>query len=455
MTGFARVVLSVLAAGAAALGLAAAGGPGETEHYWPQWRGPLASGAAPDARPPVEWSETKNVRWKVEVPGRGLSTPIVWGDLVFVTTAVPTDKPLKPRANTTSAPRPRRRFPAVQEPDRAQDFLVLAYRRDNGELRWSATVREEFPHEGTHQDGSFAAASPVTDGERLYVSFGSRGLYCLDMNGERVWEKDLGLMSTKLAFGEGASPALHGDRLVLTWDHEGQSFVIALDRKTGDELWRTVRDENTTWATPLIVSDDRTTHVVTSGTKRVRSYDLESGRVLWEAPGLTRNVIPSPVFGDGIVYLTSGFRGNALYAVRLAAARGELSGEPAIAWRHDEDTPYVPSPLLYANGLYFLKSNSAILTRLDAASGKRDFMERLEGLQNVYASPVAADGRVYVVGRDGTTAVLGAGPTLEVLAVNLLDDEIDASPALVGADIYLRGHRYLYRIGTRGHAAGS
>jgi outer membrane protein assembly factor BamB len=253
-------------------------------------------------------------------------------------------------------------------------------------------------------------------------------------------------MAIKMGFGEGASPALHGDRLVVNWDHEGESFLAALDRKTGRELWRVPRDEKTTWATPLVVPQPGGAHVVTSASKRVRAYDLESGRMLWEGPGLTANAIPTPVSDGQTVYLTSGFRGNALLAVKLAAAKGDVTGTPALLWRYDQDTPYVPSPLLYAGGLYFLKSNSAILTRLDAATGEKHFSGRLEGLENVYASPVAAAERVYVTDRKGATAVLGAGRELKVLAVNTLDDGFDASPALADGDIYLRGRRHLYRI---------
>jgi len=415
------------------------------ERFWHQWRGPHATGVAPHAKPPVEWSESKNLRWKVEIPGKGSSSPIVWGDLVFVTTAVPTDKPLKPRAGAAPADSGSRHR-AVSAPGAAQEFVVLAYGREDGKVQWRKTVREEFPHEGTHQDGTFASGSAVTDGERLYAFFGSRGLYCLDLKGKLLWEKDLGLMATKNSFGEGASPALHGDRLVVNWDHEGDSFLVALDKKTGRELWRVPRPEKTTWATPLVVAHGGKTHVVTSASGRVRSYDLQDGKLLWEGPGLTPNAIPSPVFGDGIVYLTSGFRGNALFAVRLSAAQGDITGTPAIAWSYDRDTPYVPSPLLYQGGLYFLKSNSAILTRLDAATGEKHFSDRLGTLENVYASPVGAAGRVYVVDRGGAVAVLEAGRELKLLAVNTLADGFDASPALADGDLYLRGKRYLYRI---------
>lgn len=409
------------------------------DRFWPQWRGPLGSGVAPHARPPLEWSETQNVRWKVAIPGRGSSTPIVWGDTVIVTTAVPSDKPLTPRTAAAAPGADLRRNPDVSAANQTQAFVVMAIGRGDGKLRWQKTVREEFPHEGSHKDGTFASPSAVTDGERLYASFGSRGLYCLDLKGKLLWEKDLGLMTTKMSFGEGASPALHGDHLVVNWDHEGESFVAAFEKKTGKELWRTPRDEKTTWATPLVVAHGDTTQVVTSATSRIRSYDLKSGRLLWEGPGLTQNTIPSPVFGDGLLYLTSGFRGNALFAVKLAAAKGDITGTAAIVWSYDKDTPYVPSPLLYQGGLYFLKSNSAILTRLDAATGEKHFSERLERLSNVYASPVAADGRVYVVSREGVTAVLQAGRELKVLAVNTLEDGFDASPALVEGDLYLRG----------------
>lgn len=439
--------LAVVSMCAAVAGLARAAGPVEAVRFWPQWRGPLATGVAPSARPPVHWSETKNVRWKVEVPGRGLSTPVVWGDLVVVTAAVPIAKPLQPLA--AAAP-PARAHPAVSGPTTAYAFQVLAYDRKDGKERWKTTVREAFPHEGTHQDGTYAGGSAVTDGERIYAFFGSRGLHALDMKGRKLWEKDLGLMNIKLGFGEAASPALHGDRLVVTWDHEGESFIVALDTKTGKELWRAPRDEKTTWATPLVVLQGETAHVVTSATNRVRSYDLATGKLLWDGPGLTPNTIPTPVSDGDIVYLTAGFRGNALLAVKLAAAKGDVTGTPAILWRYDQDTPYVPSPLLYAGGLYFLKSNSAILTRLDAKSGEKHFSGRLEGLENVYASPVAASGRVYVLDRAGATAVLDAGKDLKVLAVNKLDDSFDASPALAADDLYLRGRKHLYRISEAG-----
>lgn len=255
-------------------------------------------------------------------------------------------------------------------------------------------------------------------------------------------------MQTRNSFGEGASPALHGETLVVNWDHEGSDFVAAFDGATGRERWRTVRDEPTTWATPLVLEENGRAQAVVSGTNAVRSYDVATGELLWEAPGLTANVIPSPVYAEGVVHAMSGFRGNALRSVRISAAKGRLSGPPALAWSYDRDTPYVPSPALYRGGLYFLKSNSGVLTCLDARTGALRFTERLDPLPNVYASPVAADGRIYVVGREGGAVVLEAGPRLKLLATNHLDDGFDASPAIVDGEMYLRGRRHLYRISS-------
>jgi len=415
----------------------------EDGRYWPQWRGPLGTGEAPLAKPPVEWSETRNVRWKIAVPGVGKSTPVVWDDLVIVTSAVPSSKDLPARGSS-----PASTHPQVSPAGSAYEFVVLAYGRADGALRWRRTVKEEKPHEGTHKDGTYASGSALTDGRRVYAFFGSRGLYALDMKGRVVWEKDLGLMQTRNAFGEGASPALHDGTLVVTWDHEGADFIVALDAGSGKEKWRRQRDEPTTWATPHVVEHAGRAQVVVGGTNRLVSYDLQTGEPVWQAAGLTANVIPSPVSAGGVVYAMSGFRGNALRAIRLADAKGEVTGPPALAWSYDKDTPYVPSPLLVGGALYFLKSNSGILTALDAASGTARFSERLEAVPNVYASPVAADGRIYVVGREGAAVVLAAGPQLKVLATNRLDDAFDASPALVDGELYLRGARHLYRISS-------
>ena len=411
------------------VGLLGAAVPADDEQFWTQWRGPLMTGVAPQGNPPVEWAEDKNVVWKIEIPGRGKSSPVVWDDRVMVTTAIPTD------ASAGSGAEP------------VHEFHVLAVRRADGSTIWDQTARVEQPHAGTRAEGTFASASVVTDGENVVAFFGSRGLYCYDMEGSLKWEKDFGDMNVRNDFGEGATPALHGDTLVVTWDHQGPSFIVALNKNTGEELWRKDRDEIDAWATPLVVEHDGVAQVITAGTNRVRSYNLTSGELLWEGDGLTMNPIPSPVAADGVVYLTSGYRGNALRAIRLADAKGDVTGTSAVLWEHNRDTPYVSSPLLYENNLYFLKSNSAILTTLDARTGEPLYDPiRLEGLSEVYASPVGASGRVYLLGRDGNALVIENGPEFKILAQNSLDDGFDASPAIVGEEMYLRGYRSLYKI---------
>ena len=420
----------------------------EAEMFWPQWRGPLATGAAPHGDPPVEWSETKNIRWKAEIPGRASASPIVWGDRVFVLTAIPTGDAVSSGSGGLFGGLLRRLGLGMSvEPTHVQQFTVLAIDRSSGQLVWQRTAREERPHEGAHPTGSWASGSAVTDGEHLWAFFGSRGLYCYDMQGNLIWEHDFGDLNIRLGFGEGNSPALYGDKIIINWDHEGQSFITALDKRTGKQIWRTNRDEMTSWSTPLVVEYDGGAQIVTSATDRVRSYDLETGGLIWESGGVTLNAIPSPVAGEGMVYATSGFRGSRLLAIRLSAARGDITGSNAVVWTLDRDTPYVPSPLLYGSTLYFLKSNSGILSAHDARTGRPHYRpQRLQGISSVYASPVAASGRVYVAGRDGTTLVITHGPEFEVLARNVLDDGVDASPAIVGNEIYLRGSRYLYCI---------
>jgi outer membrane protein assembly factor BamB len=416
---------------------------------WPAWRGPSNNGVAPESNPPIEWAENKNVKWKIEVPGKGSATPVIWEDKIFLLTAIPTEKaaPAKPAEEAAPAGGQQRRGPGGIQPTHVQQFAIFAVSRKDGKILWQKVLREELPHEGTHPTGTWASGSAVTDGTYVFAFFGSRGLYCLDMNGRLLWEKDLGDMTIKMGFGEGASPALTKDRIIVNWDHEKDSFIVALDKKTGKEIWRTPREETTAWATPLIVEAGGKTQVITSATSRVRSYDLADGKLLWEAKGMTANTIPSPVYSDGMLYVTSGFRGNSLLAIKLAEASGEISESKAIVWRYDRDTPYVPSPLLFGDELYILKSNNGILTAFHAKSGEKLYgPERLETVPNVYASPVGAADRIYIVGREGAAAVVARGKEFKVLATNTLDDGFDASPAIAGNEIYLRGKKFLYRI---------
>jgi outer membrane protein assembly factor BamB len=418
---------------------------------WPQWRGPLGSGVAPVATPPLEWSETKNVNWKVKLPGSGTSTPVVWGDKVFLLTAIPTGHKVavadsaaenSPAESPTGSPSRRGR---ASKPEELYQFVVLCLDRETGRTLWQKTANEQLPHEGHHQDHGFASASPVTDGEHLLAYFGSRGLYCYDLDGNLKWDVDFGDMQTRNSFGEGSSPALHGDTVVVVWDHEGDDdFIVALDKTTGQERWRTPRSEATSWTTPVIAEIQGKPQVIVSGTSAIRGYDLATGLELWTGPGLTANVIPTPILDGDVLYAMSGFRGASLQVLKLGGS-GDLADSKAVLWSYNRNTPYVPSPLLVNDLLYFVSGNNAILSCLDAESGTANFSaERLEGINGIYASPVAARGHVYVLGRNGVCLVLQAGPDLKIVATNKLDDKTDASLALTGKDLFIRGHQYLY-----------
>jgi outer membrane protein assembly factor BamB len=323
-------------------------------------------------------------------------------------------------------------------------FVVLCLDRETGTLLWEQTATEELPHEGHHGDNSHASASPTTDGRFVYVSFGSRGVFCFDLDGQLQWKKKIDSVSTRLSFGEASSPVVHGDVVVLNRDNETDSHILVLNARTGETRWRAKREEVSAWATPLIVEYNGRTQVITNASRRVRSYDLATGDVLWECGGQVANVIPSPLqFGHHVVCM-SGYRGSAAMSLPLDAS-GDITDSDRIAWRWQRDTPYVPSPLLYGDMLFFTKLNSAVLTCLDAKTGAPILESvRLPSLTNIYASPVGAADRVYLVGRDGTTLVLKRSATLEVLATNKLDDSIDASPAIVDKQLFLRGQRHLY-----------
>ncbi len=411
---------------------------------WGQWRGPLATGAAPKADPPVEWSETKNIRWKTKLPGLGHSSPVVWGSLVFVTTA-----------EMTGAKKP---FTGVT-PDGAHNnmnplfdhqFAVMAIDRQTGAVVWRRTVATRQPHESTHESATWASNSPVTDGEHVLSFFGSNGLYCLDTGGRLLWSRDLGDMQVKHAHGEGASPLLHGETVVVNWDHEGASVIVALAKRTGEELWRQPRDEVTSWATPIVVTHDGQAQVVVSGTRRVRGYDLKTGAVIWEAGGLPGNIVASPVGADGMVFAAGSYEKQTLLAIRLTGAKGELTGTQQIAWQKNRSTPYVPSPLLYDGWLYYLRHYQGVLSRVNAKTGDEPSGPfRLGSVFNIYSSPVAAAGRIYVTDRNGKTLVMSNDAEPKALTLNKLDDRFSASAALVGDAIFLRGEKFLYCIGEK------
>jgi outer membrane protein assembly factor BamB len=440
---------------------------------WPQWRGPEQNGVAPGATPPTTWSETNNIKWKTRIPGDGEATPIVWENRVFVQTAIPTGKKSEAKsaeqsdsgaANRGSAPAPQARPEAGgpgggrrgrggfggPKPVESEQFAVICLDRGTGKELWRQVAREEIPHEGYRQnEGSFASNSGLTDGKNFFAYFGSHGLYCYDFDGHLKWSKDLGKMRIAMGFGEGSSPALYKDRLIVNWDNEDGSYITAIDKSTGNTIWKEARDEHTSWSTPLVLEHKGKAQAIVTATGKIRSYDLDSGKVLWECGGLTRNVIPSPVADDETVYCMSGFSGNSLLAIQLGKS-GDLTGTDAVRWSHRKGTPYVPSPLLSANRLYFLSGNNGILSCFDTKTGQPFYeAERISDVPGVYASPIAAAGKVYLAGRNGITVVLKDGEKLETLATNRLEEKFDASPVAVGGDLLLRGHEYLYCIAEK------
>jgi outer membrane protein assembly factor BamB len=421
----------------------AADRPSGVVDNWHQWRGPNADGSAPNADPPTKWDATTNIAWKVEIPGRGSSTPIVWGDQVFVLTAVKTDR----IAKEEELPKPDPRFNVkTKPPANYYKFLVLCFDRKTGKMRWERLAAEMIPHEGHHETHSYAAGSPTTDGTALYVSFGSFGTYCYGLDGALKWSRtDLGRIHSRLGWGEAVTPVVSGDSLLLNYDQELDSRLICLDKSTGKTKWDIKRDEKTTWATPLVVDYEGKKQVVMNGKTRVRGYDLATGDLLWQCEGMTINPIPSPLrYGDSVICV-SGYQGSAAISIPLAS-RG---ANPRVNWKHSAGTPYVPSPVLVGENLVFTQMNDALLTVLNAKTGKVVIeKERLPQVKNFFASPMTAGGRIYFVDRTGTTIVVKIGDGFDVLAVNKLNDPIDASPVAVGKNLFLRGEKYLYCIGV-------
>lgn len=416
-----------------------------TATQWSQWRGPLGTGESPTAKPPISWSETENVRWKRPLPGLGHASPVVFGDLVIVTTAIPFGEPFEPIAD--GAPGSHDNLKVSQR----FKFVVMAFNRADGELKWQRTLHEAIPHEGAHVSGSLASASPIIDQQHIIAYFGTYGVYCLDHSGEIVWQKSLGKMNTKHAHGEGASPALFENTLVINWDHEGDSFIVALDKRTGEEIWRTDRREVTSWSSPIVYDFKGHPQAIVAGTSAVRGYDLSNGKVLWECSGLSNNIVATPIAFDGIVYVGSSYEIKAMMAIRLEGASGDITGTENVVWRRASRTPYVPSPLLYRGALYFLRHYQGILTIANAKTGEEEMGPfRLGNIRDIYASPVAADGKIFITDREGVTIVLSQAEMPRLLSANQLGDRFSASLALVDAEIFLRGEKFLYCIGVPG-----
>ncbi|HMZ18889.1 MAG TPA: PQQ-like beta-propeller repeat protein [Blastocatellia bacterium] len=436
--------------------------------HWPQWRGPLFTGMARSGAP-TEFSDTKNIKWKIALPGRGFSTPVVWGDKIFLTNAVPTGKTAAPPAADNQPAGPPQGTPGAGGPPGGRrgpggpggggpgggsgageehKLIVMALDRKTGKTLWERTAKVATPHEGYHrQYGSFASNAPLTDGKYLYASFGSRGIYCYDLDGKLIWEKDLGVqLRMRLQFGEGTAPALHGDLLIHPYDHEGSSFVVALDKRTGKEVWRAPRNEQSSWSTPLIVDHKGKKQVLVSATNKVRAYEPETGKLIWECAGLGANVIPQPVQHNDTVLVMSGFRDPKLMAIRLGK-EGDLTGTDSVLWSQTRGLSYTPSPVLHDNKFYTLTDNG-LLSCFNATTGEPYYhQQRLPQTDSFKASPVGADGKLYTASENGVVNVIKMGEKYEVLATNTLADQMFiASPVVVEGEMFLRSKTHLFCI---------
>jgi outer membrane protein assembly factor BamB len=370
----------------------------------------------------VEFGAAKNLKWKTPIPGAGSGSPVVWDDSVFVTAAVPTGK-IK---NESS-------------------FQLICVNRKDGSIAWTQTAVVTVPHEGTHQTNTFASASPCTDGEHVYAHFGSRGLFCYTMKGEKVWSHDFGDMRIRNGFGEGSSPTIVDDLIIVPWDHETTSALFALDKKTGKIKWETPREEPSCWATPLIALDaDGKKQIVMNGQNAARGYDLATGKELWKCGGQTERPCASAVAADGVAYVGSGYRGAFIGAFSLSG-RGDLANTKDVLWSHQQDTPDVASPLFSQGRLYYYKARTGQLTCVDAKTGKPYYAaSRVPGIKETYASPIAAGGHIYLTARDGTIVVIEDSDKLKIVATNSVNEGVDATPAPVDNQLIVRGAKTLY-----------
>ena len=406
---------------------------------WPSWRGPDGSGVVERANPPIRWSETENVKWKTALPGEGQSTPIIWGNRIFLQTAVPVGVDTGEVKSAFGGP-------PSKDVTVPYKFIVLCLDRETGGILWERTVCEERPHEGFHPSGSLAPYSPVTDGRHLWASFGSRGLYCLTVDGELKWTAKTITMRKAGRYGEGSSPALVGNAVIVLADHEGQSKIFAFDKDSGDVLWEQERDEQSSWSTPTIAKVGDRYEVITSAPNYIRSYDAETGELIWKSSGLTDCAAPSPVVSNGLVFCTTGFRGNATIAIELGHT-GDLTDTDAVRWMVRRGASNVPTPLVHKGRVYVFQGYRGILSCFDAETGEPVFeRQRVDGLKTVYASPIAVDDLIFMCDRSGTTTIIKSSDEYEVVAINKLDEVLDASPVVVGNELYLRGRSHVYCI---------
>ena len=415
---------------------------------WPQWRGPDGSGISTEKNLPSEWSPTKNIKWKTPIDGRAHSSPIVWGNRVFVTTAI--EGAEVPGAKAAKHQIDGKDFvhPDSLGANRKQTFKVVCLDRDSGKIVWQTTAWEGTPYDDRHRKSSYAASTPATDGKMVYAFFGAEGLYAFDFKGKLAWKAQLPAMGN-LGMGTGTSPILFDNLVIVQADEEnGQtSFIAAFDKKTGKEVWKTPRKVQISWSTPLLVRTGSRAELIASGTESIVSYDPATGKELWRHKGVESNAIPSPVANSEMVYLVAGYPAKIAMAIKLGQ-NGDLTGTPNVPWKYEKGTAYVPSPILYGDYLY-LTTDRGILTCIDAKTGEVKYEGgRIPVPATFTASPVAFEGKILMTSEDGDTFIVKSGPKHEVIGTNSVGEAVYASPAIADGSIYIRGEKNLYRIGS-------
>jgi outer membrane protein assembly factor BamB len=417
------------------------------EARWPEFRGGAAAGVSDSKALPESWSTTKNVVWHSEIPGRGWSSPIVWGDRIFLTSAIREGKEEDPKKGLYFGGE---RLKPLADVHR---WMVYCIDWKTGKIRWEKQAHKGIPGAGHHIKNTFASETPVTDGERVYVYFGNLGLFCYDLNGKEVWSQKWPALPTALNWGTAASPILYRDRLYIVNDNEKKSYLAAFDKKTGKQIWKTDRPEKSNWATPFIWENDKRTEIVTCG-KMVRSYDLD-GKLLWQLGGMSSIIIPTPLAKHGLLFVSSGYvasRQRPVFVIRPGAS-GDISlkegktSNDYVVWSRDNIGPYNPSPLVYGDNLYVLY-DYGFFGCYDARTGKEIYAKvRMgPGATAFTASPWAYNGKIFCLSEDGDTFVIQAGPKDTVVGKNSLNEMCMATPALAGNSLLIRTLTKLYRI---------
>ena len=416
------------------------------KNNWTQWRGPEGNGISVETNLPAEWSDTKNIKWKVPIAGRGHSSPVVWDNRIFLTTDI--EGEVVPGAKAVEHIDSGKPFkhPDSVGADRKHSFKVLCIDRATGKTVWEKTAYEGTVYDDRHRKSSFASPTPATDGTYVFAYFGTEGLYCYDFNGKQIWKVMPGSIAT-FGMGTGTSPVLFEDAVILQCDEDNgeKSFIVALDKKTGKELWKTPRKVQASWSTPLIVRYGQRTELITSGNELIISYDPKTGKELWRTKGHSSNAIATPLAGNGMVFVYAGFPVKKTLAITLGGS-GDLSDTKSIVWQYEKGTAYVPSSILYGEYLYLL-SDRGIITCVEAKTGKLIYEGgRIPIPATFTASPVAFDGKILLTSEDGDTFVIKAGPKHEVIATNSIGEPVYASPAISDGMIFIRGERNLYCI---------